>query len=405
MRWLKFAFKNILRNSRRSIVTVTLVAVGVAAILSAQGFSNNTNHLIMEFTVDRIGSLIVSHAEFFDRDEESTMEMGLSDYEGVKKILETDSRVDLVLPSMRFSGMISSDEKTGIFRALAVDAVEFHRDNSRTTFITGKALSLNPNMDGDPELVLGKDLAKSLNAEVGSSLTLMSSTTFGGLNAIDFVVVGTIDAGNIQANRYLAYMHIGDAQELVDTDQIHTMAIHLKDFDKTNSVYEELSDKFPNLGVTLWSSEAETYDRIKRLFGSIFGVMTLIVIIMVFFSISNTMTQTVVERTREIGTMAALGTPRKSIVMNFIIESFVIAIIGSVVGTALALLIGGSLAAGGAAIPPGPGFTAPIPLNFMITSRLIFNTAISLAVISAIASCFSARRGVKKSIVEALTHV
>lgn len=82
MRWLKFAFKNILRNSRRSIVTVTLVAVGVAAILSAQGFSNNTNHLIMEFTVDRIGSLIVSHAEFFDRDEESTMEMGLSDYEG-----------------------------------------------------------------------------------------------------------------------------------------------------------------------------------------------------------------------------------------------------------------------------------------------------------------------------------
>ncbi len=405
MKWLRFAFRNVLRNRRRSLVTITLVAVGVTAILSAQGFSSNTNEMIRGITVDRIGNLIVSHPEYFERDEESTMELGMDGYGELRKVLESDERVKYVLPELRFSGMVSTSDKNGVFRGIAVDPLTFNRENSGISFVSGGPLSETTDRTKDPEIILGKDLAESLNVEVGDSLTLMSTTTYKGLNAIDYRVVGTVDVGSIQVNRFLIYMNLVDAQELIDTDEIHTLAVHLNDFYQTELIQGELNSGLSDWGVTHWSEEADTYDRVRALFGGIFGVMTFIVMIMVFFSVSNTMSQTVVERTREIGTMAALGTPKRSIIFNFVAEAFVIAFVGTIIGTALAFLIGAILASGGAQLPPGPGFTNPLPLNFLISSSLIVKTSIGLLIACTVASWFSARRGVKQPIVEALTHV
>lgn len=405
MRWLKFAFRSVLRNGRRSVVTVLIVAIGTVAILASQGFTNNTNSIMKLWTIDRVGNVIVSHADYFDREEETMMELSLQNYKSLKAALESDSRVRFVLPTVNFNGMISTDNKSGIFSGVAHDAKEFHRENSRARFVSGRALSEELDQQADAEIILGKGLAEYLNVEVGSSVTLMSSTTFNGLNAVDFVVVGIVDTGNIQANRYLVYTHLIDAQQLVDTEKVHILAVHLHEYNDTPELMKSLQTQYPNLGVSVWSERAESYKKVRALFGSIFGVMSLIVMIMVFFSVSNTMSQVVIERTREIGTMSAMGAPKRLILTTFVSEALIISFIGVVIGTIVSYLIGIWLAASGATIPPGPGFTNSLPLQFLISASLVVKTLISLVLACMFACWMAARRGANQVIVEALSHV
>ncbi len=405
MKWLKFAFRNVLRNRRRSLVTIALIAVGAAAILATQGFSHHTNEMILERTVNSSGGIIVSHPDFFERDEEKVLEMGLADYPSLISSLKADSRIKHVLPTIRFNGMVSNGDKTVIFYGVAHDATYFHREDAEIKFVSGTHLSMNPNPDKESEIILGKDLAKSLSVSVGDSLTLLSTTSSGVLNAIDFTVVGTVDVGVNQLNKSLIYTHISDTQELLDTDKIHTLSIHLYDFAQIPSLLTELQQNYPDLGITPWSDHAETYNKVKDVFGSIFGVIGVIVFIMVAFSVSNTMSQAVVERTREIGTMGALGTSKMLIVTNFIMEALIIGAIGVAIGVVLAFIAGFGLDVFNAQMPPGPGFTNPYPLRLLISISLIIDTLISLLIACFLASWFAASRGVKKPIVEALTHV
>lgn len=405
MKWFKFAFRNVLRNRRRSLVTIALIAVGAAAILSTQGFSHHTNEIILERTISSSGNIIISHSDFFQRDEETVLEMGLSDYSSLMNSLESDPRIKHVLPSIRFSGMISNGEKTMIFNGASHNAQYFHRDDSDINFVSGAPLSMNPDPNMEPEIILGKDLAKSLNVTVGDSLTLMSTTANGALNAIDFTVVGTVDLSVTQLNKSLIYTHISDAQELLDTNKIHSLSVHLQDFGQISSLLTELQQKHPDIAITPWSDHADTYNKVKEVFGTIFGVMGLIVIIMVSFSVSNTMSQSVVERTREIGTMGALGTSKKLIVTNFIMEALIISLIGGGVGVLLAFLAGFGLEIFNVQMPPGPGFSNSYPLRLLISMNLIFQTLICLLMACALASWLAVNRGVKKPIVEALIHV
>lgn len=405
MKWFKFALRNVLRNRRRSLVTIALIAVGAAAILATQGFSHHTNKMILERTINSTGGIIISHADFFKRDEEKALEMGLSDYPSIISSLKANSSIKHVLPSIHFNGMISNGDKTVIFYGIGRNALYFHRDDAEINFVSGVPLSMKPDPNKEPEIILGKDLAKSLKAAVGDSLTLMSTTANGTLNAIDFTVVGTVDAGINQLNKTLIYTHISDTQELLDTDKIHTLSIYLHDFAQIPILLTELQQKRPDLGITPWSDHAETYNKVKKMFGSIFGVMGIIVFIMVAFSVSNTMSQAVVERTREIGTMGALGTSKILIITNFIIEALIIGAIGVAIGIILAFMAGFGLEILNAQMPPGPGFTNPYPLRLLISASLIIDTLISLLVACFLASWFAASRGVKKPIVEALTHV
>ncbi len=405
MRWLKFSIRSVLRNGRRSMVTVLIVAIGAVAILASQGFTNHTNSIMKLWTIDRVGNVIVSHKDYFDREEETMMELSLSNYRGVKEFLDNDDKVRFVLPAINFNGMISTDSKSGIFSGVAHDPEEFHRSNSRARFVAGRPLSKTLDQQADAEIILGKGLAEYLNVEVGGSVTLMSSTTFTGLNAIDFVVVGIVDTGNIQANRYLIYTRLLDAQQLVDTAAAHILAVHLHDHGDASALMETLQRQYPNIGVSSWSERAESYKKVRALFGSIFGVMSLIVMIMVFFSVSNTMSQVVIERTREIGTMSAMGAPKRLILTVFVSEALIIGVIGVVIGVVVSYLIGVWLGASGATIPPGPGFTNSLPLKFLISGSLVLNTLISLVLACMIACWMAARRGANQVIVEALSHV
>jgi enoyl-CoA hydratase/carnithine racemase len=182
LRWLRFAALNTLRNRRRSTVTVSIAALGTAAILLAGGFALFTYQGLAQISARTTGHLIVGKPEQFQRDEDTPLQHGLDDVTAIKARLLADRAVLHVLPRVEFSGLISNGDKSTVMLATGIDPdAEFAVKGPFLRVLAGDVLA-----SGRPNTVmLGEGLARSLKAAPGGSLTLLASTTEGALNALD----------------------------------------------------------------------------------------------------------------------------------------------------------------------------------------------------------------------------
>jgi putative ABC transport system permease protein len=117
------------------------------------------------------------------------------------------------------------------------------------------------------------------------------------------------------------------------------------------------------------------------------------------------MTMAVTERTREIGTLRALGTRPAGIRRMFLAESAVIALAGCVAGALLALMIRAALNASGIVLPPPPGATHGVPINVKLYPLAYAAGVLAMLATMGIAAWAPSRRAARIPIVDALTHV
>jgi putative ABC transport system permease protein len=125
----------------------------------------------------------------------------------------------------------------------------------------------------------------------------------------------------------------------------------------------------------------------------------------VLFAVSNTLAMAVVERTREIGTLRAMGSLPSLIVRNFIIEGLVLGLSGALIGGAAAGAASLALDLVSVQMPPPPGRSVGYPLHVNFSPLLFAATALAIALAAAAAAWFVSRRASRMPIVEALTHV
>lgn len=405
MQWLKLAIRNVLRNGKRSFVTVLIIAVGTAGAMISGGFGLYTYDTLREQSSRDSGHLTLTHKEYFEREEDSVLELGLEGYQGLAKTFDGDSSVRAVLPRVVFSGLISNGDKSTIYVGSGVDPTEFGVKGPFLNVIKGRNLSKKPDLEKDPGVMLGSGLARNLSAEPGSILTLLSTTTEGAMNALDVEVVGVFSEGIPERDARQLYVHLDTAQILVDSNKVSTLSVFLYETDDTEKYQALATEKLPELGVTHWEKRAIFYSKVKSLYDRIFGIMGFIIALLVFFSVSNTLAMSVIERTREIGTLAAIGSYPREIVRNFVIEALVMAVVGLLVGLAVAALTSVSLYFADIQMPPPPGRTDSYPLYVYFSPTLATICAGILSTLCAVAAWVTAAKGTKKPIVEALGHV
>ena len=119
--WLKFAWHNTLRNRRRSLVTVSIVALGAAGMLLAGGFALYTYESLAEASARDSGHLVLGTPAQFDRDEDVPLQHGLSGVQKLRATLLADPAVRHVLPRVAFTGLISNGDKSTVMLAAGVD--------------------------------------------------------------------------------------------------------------------------------------------------------------------------------------------------------------------------------------------------------------------------------------------
>lgn len=400
----RLAWRNILRNRRRSLVTIAIATVGCMSVLVASGFALNTYGQLEEGAAHEFGHITVASKDYFAHSEDTPMQFGMTDHQALQEKLSRNPHIVRTLPRVSLSGLISNGDKSLPFVGIGADvAGEAAMHGPLLKIEEGQVSPEAP--DGGPTVVLGSGLAKSLNAHPGSGLTLLTTTTGGSINAVDVQVVGVISTGWREADQRLLYMGVDTAQHLLMSDRISTLAVHLDHLDATPAVLAELSAADPAHAYQPWWEKAFYYDSVRGIYNRIFGLLGLIIALLVFFSVANTLGMAVVERTREIGTLRALGTLPEEVVAQFVREGTLIGATGALLGTALAGAVALTLPYAGLQMPPPPGRSVGYPLLVDASLPLYLATNLLIILLCASAAWFVSRKAARKSIIEALAHV
>ncbi|MFY8300828.1 ABC transporter permease [Pseudoalteromonas sp. SS15] len=404
MRWISFAFFNVWRNGRRSLLTILVAAVAVAAILTTSGFALFTYQSLAEKAARDEGNFIITHQKFLKEEEDTPLQYGLDDTETLIEQLSSDEDIKSVLPRINFNGLVSNGEKSSIFIGLGVEPEEFMVKGPFLTMLEGKALSSFGNEE-EAEVVLGKELARNLKVQVGDYITLMSTTTDGALNAFDFTVRGIYTTGVPDLDKRQLYVKLSDAQSLLYTEKVSSLSVYLFDINKTQQKVSDYQKRDQSLQFTPWWERAFYYQSVKDLYNRIFGLLGGIMVLLVFFSISNTMAMTVTERTREIGTVSAMGSYQWEIIRNFVLESSIIGFIGASLGIIASAFIAWGLVYVGLEMPPPPGSNKGYPLTITFSWEIAGIVLFTMVLVCVLAAFKAAHKGSSKSITEALSHV
>jgi putative ABC transport system permease protein len=154
-----------------------------------------------------------------------------------------------------------------------------------------------------------------------------------------------------------------------------------------------------------WIDLAAYYKQVRTLFSGIFVFLGVIVFVMVLMASVNTLMMTMFERTREIGTMLAMGTPRAWIIALFMLEAMLTGILGAVAGLIGGNLLGMLLNASGLHLPPPPGTTVEMYFRVLHVPILMIGSSLLVILSLALASIVPAIRASRMQIAEALAHV
>lgn len=334
MRRLKHALLNVQRNRRRSLMSLLIIAIAVFALLSAGGFGLFTYQSLAEAAARETGHLTLSNRQYLSQQEDYSLQFGLNNWQAQRDSLLSFAAIKAVQPRIEFSGLISHGEKSAIFVGQGVLASEFSQKGPFLTLKSGKLLS-EAEDPTQPQILLGDTLATYMRVQVGDWLTLLATTSEGALNAYDFKVQGLVSTGVPDLDKRLVYTSLSLSQALLGSDKVSLMSVFAFADQDIPTLQRQVEQQFPSLLVRPWWQQAFFYDAVRNLYNRIFSVLGLIMGLVVFVSLFNTLSMSVTERTREIGTLAALGTAPSEQLNGFVLEAVILALFGAALGILL----------------------------------------------------------------------
>jgi putative ABC transport system permease protein len=402
---LKIAFRNIFRNRRRSLITLMVLVMGATGLILFRGYTEMSFYGLRESAIrNNYGHVQVYGPGYLEGESQKPLEHGLENLEAVRSEIEADSRVKMTAAQITLMGLVSNGDKSETFIATAVEP-EKDRNMGFRRLDKGEFLTEE---EWDAVLV-GKGLAKSLRVEPGDYLTLMTTTVTGSLNGMDVRVAGIFTTGVKEYDDRAIKMPIAGAQQFLVTDKIEKLLVILHDTRDTQAFQNHLGTLFnqnnSGLETRNWSDLATYYHQVRLIFSGIFGFIGTVVLLIVILSVSNTIIMSIFERTREIGTLMAIGTTRRRVWGLFLVEGLLIGLIGGVLGIAIGAGASGLVNLAGIQMPPPPGFSEGYPLRVMLTPPILVTVFILSLVTATVSSVYPALRASRLNIVDALGHI
>jgi putative ABC transport system permease protein len=237
---------------------------------------------------------------------------------------------------------------------------------------------------------------------------VFTNTVDGQMNALDMEVFQLFETDSDAMNDKMMRVPLKFAQSLYDTEGVDRIAILLSEHEQTEFVRQRLQSLLSGqpsaYEVKTWNEMSQWYRKVKEMFDVIFVFLFIIVFIIVITSVINTMSMAVIERTREIGTLRALGLKRRGVTALFAIESVLLGILGTIGGLIFTLM--GSW--GIDIIKPTwvpPGITKRVPIMIFLSNEQMIYSFLFLVLLCLMASIIPVRRAARQNVVDALGHV
>lgn len=415
IRWILYAFRNLLRNRRRSLYTVVAVGVGFAGINFFGGFTEYMFTNLREgfIYIDGNGHLSIFKKSEITAKNTDPLKNLLTEKEiaGIRRLVGDDPFVKILSEVMLVTGFISNGDSTTIYVGnawLPSEKYAFQNEArgmlSRLKFFDGAPL--------DDELPHGvgvsQGLAEIMDSTIGSDVIFMAPTVHGQINAVDAQVAQLVGTSMEILEDKWAVMPLALARMLHDTGGASRINLLLQENANLhlvrNRLHEMLIQSGLDVEVKTWRELSPFFVKVEKMFAIIFGLVFITVSLIIVMSVVNTVTMSVLERSREIGTLRAIGARQAHIITLFGLEGALLGVLGCSLGI---LLLSLALAGFGWADPhwTPPHLAGSLPLEIYVVPQYLVYSAILLTLLALISGSFPARKIAQANIVEALGHV
>jgi len=330
---LRLAWRNLWRNTRRTLITLAAVTLGTAGIVGLTSYRESTyGGMMRAITEQLVGHLQVHGRGYQESPEVSTL---------VADPITVEAKLSKALPGVRSERRVlggglggSSDSSSGVL----ITGIE-PGSTQMLTVTKGAMLS----QAAAHEAVIGVDLAQQLDLDVGSELVLVGQAADGSTANDRFKVVGLADAGSSELNSTAVFLHLKDAQDFFGLgDAVHELVLRLP---------TDAEDVSPQLSAAKAALDLSTLEAVSwnQLLPELKGTMDqkrqsqktidFILFLIVALGVLNAMTMSTFERTRELGVMLALGTRPFRIVRLVTTEALLQGALGLAAGVGLVAVV------------------------------------------------------------------
>ncbi len=403
MLYIQLALRNVFRHRSRSAATLLAIAIGVASLIMAGGFVQDIFVQLAEAIIhSQTGHVQVAKKGYREGKTRAPENYLIEAPEKVGAELSGSVGVQSVVARLGFAGVLNNGKRD---LGIIGEGIEPSGEAAIGTYL--RYIQGGPLVDSSADgIVIGQGVARSLGLKVGDRVTLVMRLSQGAVNTLDFEVQGVFQSFSKDFDARAVRIPLSAARELMDTQAAHLLVVMLKHTEDTKKVLATLAPQLEKQGyeVFAWNELSDFYEKAKELYDRQFGVLRLIILLMVLLSVANSINMTLFERTREFGTMRALGNRPINIFTLIMAESAMLGLIGAILGMLLGCLAAMAISAIGIPMPPPPnanlGYTAVIRLDLM---GVMAAGAVGF-VASCLASLLPARRASRMDVVDALRH-
>ena len=351
---LKLAFRNLVRNKRRSIAILLTIVAGTSSLFLFDGFNTGIMNQYRENTIHaRYGYGQINTKGYQSQVYEKPWDHWIKDADQVLEEIRSIPQVTHVFPRIEFYGLLNNGQISLSGRGQGIHGPSEASFFNTLNIVEGKALSDEP--DG---LVLGQGLAKSLNARVGDRVTLLANTIYGSINGVDLVVTGIFHTGAKEFDDVVFRLPLKLSQELLDTDKIEKIALGLDSLNSWDQVAQKITSDHRELeAIPFAVLDKVYYQHAVDWLGSQFQVIKLIILVIVLLGIFNTVSTSVLERKQEVGNLRANGESIGQVISLFLTEGGILGLAGAVIGLSFTVILNLTILGNGILMPPSPGIT------------------------------------------------
>jgi len=405
----KMAFRNVLRNKRRSILTAVGIIIAVMLIIYAQGFITGMIDNMIENTARiKTGHVRIVTPEYLRREKLSPLQEAVYITPELEEMIEATPEVEAFTYRIPFGVLLSRDERSKPAFGTAIDVKRekgFLDLSAENYLVEGSYLDA-----ADEAILIGIGLAEELGFKVGDSLVIITSTAYGSPSGMNLTIKGIVELGHANLNDNAFYIPLAAAQQLLDLDGRAAEVLVLLDTkdnsEKVASRWQAKAGNDMDLKFVPWQQD-DVLGMMKMMV-RIYWVIYAIILLIASATIINTMLMAVFERMKEIGILKAMGMRGNRILWLLTAEASMIGLFGAVIGAALGVVL--------ALVAPEVNFSS---LSGMDMGSIFFNPIIPVTVTPGVVlACFAfgwfiatftalypARQGTKVRPAEALRRV
>jgi len=336
---IRLGLRNLLRQKRRNIITILVIAFAFFGYLFIESLFNGIENMSFDNIKNfATGDIQIAHPAYWEEKEELLLENLISWNDELAEIIFKTQGVVGISPELRFSANLNNGiDEMGVIGIGIIPESYNEVFQTRDYFIAGSMNALYEN-----KAIIGSQLAELMDLELNDYIILLFRTKEDTFNTIDVEVGGIVRTLNPMMNTNTVLLPLSIVQQSLNVGNNVTM-ISLKTSEASQEdIIHSLENRFQEKGLLIqaysWRESAQSVIAFSEMKKGGIGAIMSVVLLIGMVGIINNVILSALERTSEIGMMKALGMKEWEIVLVFMVEATGLGVLGGLTGCLLGYL-------------------------------------------------------------------